>query len=145
MIRAASVVMTDDSKAAGSIAVTLVGRVVSGKGEGALFTRLDWARAAFVERLGIDPFPGTLNLMPEDMPAWRAMRATAGIRIVAPDQAFCDARAWRVRLAGSIDGAIVVPEVPGYPDDKIEIIAALGLRAALGLADGDTLALEVLS
>jgi CTP-dependent riboflavin kinase len=38
-----------------------------------------------------------------------------------------------------------MPEVAGYPDDKIEIIAAVGLRAALGLADGDALALEVLS
>ena len=135
----------DDSKTSRAGGVTLLGRVASGKGEGALFTRLDWARAAFVERLGIDPFPGTLNLVPEDAAAWSAVRATSGVRIVAPDQAFCDARGWRVRVAGRIDGAIIVPEVPSYPEHKIEIIAAVGLRAALGLADGDTLALEVLS
>jgi CTP-dependent riboflavin kinase len=145
MIRSASVVMTDDNKPARAGRVTVVGRVASGTGEGALFTRLDWARAAFVERLGIDPFPGTLNLVPEDGAAWAALRVTPGVRIAAPDQAFCDARAWRVRVAGGIAGAIVVPDVPGYPDDKIEIIAAVGLRAALGLRDGDTLALEVLS
>src|SRR6185503_4101153 len=99
MIRSASVVMMDDdSKASRAGRVTLRGRVASGKGEGALFTRLDWARAAFVERLGIDPFPGTLNLVTEDAAAWSAVRATSGIRIVAPDQAFCDARAWRVRI-----------------------------------------------
>ena len=50
-----------------------------------------------------------------------------------------------VTILLGIAGAIVVPDVPGYPDDKIEIIAAVGLRAALGLRDGDTLALEVLS
>jgi CTP-dependent riboflavin kinase len=110
-----------------------------------VFTRIDWARAAFVAQLGIDPFPGTLNLVPDGAAAWAAVRARPGIRIPAPDARFCDARAWRVRLAGGIDGAIVVPEVPGYPDDKIEIIAAVGLRAALDLVDGDMLAFEVLS
>jgi CTP-dependent riboflavin kinase len=145
MIRSASLVMADDGKAHRAGGVRLVGRVARGQGEGAMFTRLDWARAAFVARLGIDPFPGTLNLVPEDAAAWSAVRATPGILIPAPDAKFCNARAWRVRLAGRVDGAVVVPEVPGYPDDKIEIIAAVGLRAALGLADGDVLALEVLS
>jgi CTP-dependent riboflavin kinase len=125
--------------------VILKGRVASGQGEGAMFTRIDWARAAFVAQLGIDPFPGTLNLTPDDAAAWAGVRATPGIRIRAPDPKFCDAHAWPVRLAGRIEGAIVVPEVPGYPNDKIEIVAAVGLRAALGLADGDVLALEVLS
>jgi len=122
---------------------TLRGRVASGQGEGASFTAIPWARAAFVARLGIDPFPGTLNLVPEDAAAWAALRATPGIRIPAGAPGFCDARAWRVRVAGRHDAAIVVPEVPGYPDDKIELIAAVGLRVALGLIDGTLVALEV--
>ncbi|RME49670.1 MAG: DUF120 domain-containing protein, partial [Chloroflexi bacterium] len=42
--------------------VVLRGRVVTGQGEGARFTQLPWVRAQFVDRLGIDPHPGTLNL-----------------------------------------------------------------------------------
>ena len=120
------------------------GRVARGRGEGAAFTQIPWARAEFVARLGVDPFPGTLNLVPEDAAAWAALRTTPGILIPSPDPKFCDARAWRVRVAGRIDCAVVVPDVPGYPGDKIEIIAAVRVRDALGLADGDLVALEVL-
>jgi len=121
----------------------LSGHVVRGQGEGASFTGLTWARAAFIAQLGIDPYPGTLNLRPEDVAAWAALRAMPGTIIKAPDAKFCDARAWRVRVAGRIEAAIVVPEVPGYPDNKIEIIAAVSLRDALSLADGDRLELEL--
>jgi len=33
--------------------------------------------------------------------------------------------------------------VPGYPDAQIEVIAAVGLREALKLADGDTITLDL--
>ena len=129
---------------AGQPAIVVVhGRVARGQGEGASFTQLPWARAAFVARLGIDPFPGTLNLVPEDPAAWAAVRAGRGILIPSPERGVCDARAYKVRVAGRIEAAIVVPEVPGYPDDKIEIIAAVSLRAALGLADGGMIVVEV--
>ena len=39
------------------------GIIVSGRGEGAGFTQLDWVRRQFIEQLGIDPHPGTLNLI----------------------------------------------------------------------------------
>jgi CTP-dependent riboflavin kinase len=120
----------------------VTGRVASGQGEGAMFTRLPWARAAFVAQLGIDPFPGTLNLAPTDRAAWRLQRAQPGIVIEAPDPSWCNARAYEVRIAGRIAGAVVVPEIAGYPEDKIEIIAAVGLRAELGISDGDVVALE---
>jgi len=123
----------------------LRGRVAQGQGEGAAFTRLVWARAAFIDQLGIDPFPGTLNLKPEDAKAWAALRATSGSLIRSPNPSFCNARAWQVKIAGRIDGAVVVPEVPGYPKDKIEIIAAVSLRDALGLTDGDLVELSVLA
>jgi CTP-dependent riboflavin kinase len=120
----------------------VTGRVASGQGEGARFTQLAWARAAFVAELGIDPFPGTLNLAPDDRAAWRAQRTRPGIVIKAPDPSWCDARAYKVRVAGRIAGAVVVPEIAGYPEDKIEIIAAESLRGALGLRDGDLVAVE---
>ena len=120
----------------------LGGTVASGQGEGASFTLLPWARAAFVARLGIDPFPGTLNLSPDDRAAWAAIRAAPGIEIKSPEPAFCNARAYRVRIGGKIDAAIVVPEIAAYPEDKIEVIAPVGLRDALGLQDGDRVVLE---
>ena len=54
-----------------------------------------------------------------------------------------DARAYPVTVAGTIDGAIVVPEVEGYPPAQVEIIAPVGVREALGIEDGDPVEIEV--
>ena len=124
----------------------LTGKLVSGLGEGAGFTRTEWARRQFVELLGIDPYPGTLNLVVEDEDAfktWRAIRKQAGLIITPPDQGWCKGTCYPATVAGTIKGAVVVPEIADYPTDKIEIIAEVGLRRALGLADGDSVALDV--
>lgn len=124
------------------MAIEIEGRLATGIGQGKVFTRLDWARAQFLERLGIDPYPGTVNVIIEDpaqLAAWQRLAASSGVRIDNPnDGPFdCDARCYPVMIAGRIPGAIVLPEVKGYPAHQIEIIAAVGVRDALGIADGD--------
>ena len=47
-------------------AETLLGRLATGIGQGEHFTQLDWARAQFIDRLGIDPYPGTVNMIVDD-------------------------------------------------------------------------------
>lgn len=125
-------------------AETLFGRLATGMGQGEHFTRLDWARAQFIDRLGIDPYPGTVNMIvddPNSMPVWVRIKRTPGIRINNPGDGphDCDARCYPVSVAGSIEGAIVVPEVDNYPSTQIEIIADISVRAALGIKDGDPL------
>lgn len=127
---------------------SIVGKVSSGTNRGQHFTQLDWAREQFVEKLGIDPFPGTLNLFVEDPDSqvgWTALRGISGIRIDNPGDApdDCEARCYRVRIAGRVDGAIVLPEVKHYPQNKIEIIAPIGLRNELGITDGEDIVLEI--
>jgi CTP-dependent riboflavin kinase len=121
---------------------TIAGRLATGIGQGRHFTRLEWARRQFIQLLGIDPFPGTINLVLDDPAAlavWSKVRNGSGVRIDNPNDGphDCDARCYPVRIAGRIDGAIVLPEVAGYPPATIEIIAAIGVRDALGIADGD--------
>jgi CTP-dependent riboflavin kinase len=126
--------------------VSLSGRLVTGVGEAKGFTRLPWARDQFVAKLGIDPFPGTLNVVLEDgaeRAKWMLVKADAGIVIKPPNPKFCDARCYLLRVGGRVDGAAVVPAVPGYPDAQVEVIAAANLRAALGLSDGDTVVLDL--
>lgn len=128
--------------------LTLSGRVVAGSGQGTHFTQLTWARKAFVDKLGIDPFPGTLNLKmkdPEALRQWKDLKAKPGIAVAPPpDSEFCRARCYRVLLAGDVRAAIVYPEVPDYPEDQLELIAPFSLRERLELADGDRVELEVL-
>ena len=101
------------------------GKVSSGANKAQYFTQLDWARAQFIEKLDIDPFPGTLNLVLDDANskvAWSALRDTPGVRINKPDgnADHCEARCYRVRLAGRVDGAIVLPEVGSDLQNQIE-------------------------
>lgn len=125
----------DDSERA------VLGRVVTGVGQGAGFCELDWAKQAFMSLCGIDPFPGTLNIVIDGaagQAAWDAMKNRPGKRIRSDDPETCDALLFPVRISDSIPGAIVLPEVAGYAGDQIELIAAVSLREHLSLADGDT-------
>ena len=122
---------------------TLIGRLATGIGQGRHFTRLDWARSQFMDKLGIDPFPGTVNVVvddPDAMPVWVRLKRTPGIRIDNPNDGphDCDARCYPVSIEGRIDAAIVLPEVDGYPPAQVEMIAELAVREALGIEDGDT-------
>ncbi|MBW2498713.1 MAG: CTP-dependent riboflavin kinase [Deltaproteobacteria bacterium] len=139
--------MTDDSKLRRS-QDRITGRVASGRGEGQRFTQLDWAREQFRDRLGIDPSPGTLNLIvdeAESVEIWNRLKCTSGIRIDNPNDgpSDCNARCYPVSVEGKVDAAIVLPEVPGYAATKVEVIASVGIRSALGVEDGDRLSLEI--
>jgi CTP-dependent riboflavin kinase len=126
----------------------ILGRLATGRGRGSHFTRLEWARQQFLDKLGIDPFPGTINLIVENeesMKIWERLKATPGIRIENPNAGpdDCDARCYPVSINGQIEAAIVLPEVANYSPAKVEIIAADGVRAALDIHDGDSLGLEI--
>ena len=124
------------------------GIVASGIGRGQYFTQLDWARVQFVDRLGIDPYPGTLNVIledPADVAAWIGLRGTSGIRIDNPGNRphDCDARCYAITIDGVVDAAIVLPEVEDYPEAQIELIAPVCLREALGKSDGDQIVIGI--
>ena len=130
------------------MAERLAGRLATGIGRGKTFTQLDWARRQFSEKLGIDPFPGTLNVIvddPDSMPVWVRLKRTEGVRMENPNNGphDCDAKCWSVSIGGKIEGAIVFPLVENYPPAQIELIAEIGVREALGIEDGDTVALTV--
>jgi phosphoglycolate phosphatase len=119
--------------------ISFSGRVVTGRGEAAAFTQLDWVRDRLVEELGVEPYPGTVNLIVDrssDAEAWSAVRSRPGIRLDHPSGQFCGARCSPVRLDGWLPAGIVVPEVPGYPPSQVELISALPLRQTLAVTDG---------
>lgn len=126
----------------------LIGRLATGIGMGTSFTQLPWAKEQFVERVGVDPFPGTINVIiddPESMPVWVRLKQTDGIRMENPNDGpqDCDAKCWLVSINGKIDGAIVFPLVPDYPIAQVEVIAPVGVRDALGIEDGDAVTLTI--
>jgi len=123
----------------------LVGEACSGLGEGAGFTALDWVRSECLSKLGFDPYPGTftLRMSGEEWDEARHILAhDPGITIV-PAPGFCAAKCFRVVIGGRITGAVVFPEVSGYPADKFEVIAAVPVRQVLGVADGDRVSISL--
>lgn len=123
--------------------VELEGVVSSGLGAGMRLTQLDWVREQFRNKLGFMPYPGTFNLRVEGS-EWEGFRRTsdsnAGIAI-DPPAGFCAARCYRVRIGKRILGVVLVPEVEGYPGDKVEIVAPVSVRESLDLRDGDSVRL----
>ena len=102
-------------------------------------------RRQFLALAGIDPYPGTLNLVLDDAAQrqrWRDWCATPGLRMVA-EPAFCSARCYPVLFERRIPAAVVLPEIAGYPPDKLEIVAALPLRQHLSLPEGARVAVEL--
>ena len=126
-------------------AVTLAGHLCSGLGEGASFTSLYWVEHQLRDKLGFRPYPGTVNLSLAghdwDM-ARDAMLAAAGLAI-DPPPGFCAAKCFAVLIDDSIEGAAILPEVEGYPADKLEIVAPIAVRRELRLNDGDRVTLRL--
>ena len=122
------------------------GRLVRGLGQAADFTQIDWVRRQLIALAGIDPHPGTVNLALEDRGSqerWRNWRTLPGQAMAAADAAFCSARCYPVQIEGRIPAAVVLPEVAGYPEDKVELVAALQLREHLSLGEGALVRVEL--
>ena len=130
--------------------VILRGPLLDGLGEGQRFMAIDWVRQRFRALLGIDPHPGTVNVRLEgeaQRAALARLRSGPGI-LIPPEPGFCAATAYHATILGpagraGLPAALVIPHVPGYPQDQIELVAAVHVRAALGLQTGDVLTVTV--
>ncbi len=124
-----------------------MGRVASGIGKGSTFTSLDWAREQFIEKLGIKPFPGTLNVIIENQNStkvWQTLLNQSPYTANAPDSKYCDALCQPVIVNARLSAAIVSPLVDGYPDNQLELIAPVSLRETLNLHDDDLVKIELI-
>jgi len=116
--------------------ISLRGRVFSGGGTGSFFVNLPWAKKQFKDKLGFNSYPGTLNLrlsLGTDVKELR--NATKGIKIKSPE-GFHEGWCFKALIMEKLWGAVVVPDVPRYPHDLLEILAPVNLRETLGLKDG---------
>ncbi|MGB8380562.1 MAG: DUF120 domain-containing protein [Dermatophilaceae bacterium] len=121
--------------------------VASGRRSAAGFVSVPWVSEQLRRLLGCDPFPGTLNVQlrdPHSLAAWRRHRSGGdGLALPAADPGFCDSSYFPVLLNGTVRCGIVLPHVPGYPHDVVELVAGVSLRDRLGLNDGDVVSIEL--
>lgn len=127
--------------------ICIEGKVISGVGEGKYYVSLEGYRKQFIEKLGFDPYPGTLNLKipKEQMYFRRLLDEEEGILIEGfrtEDRTFGDVKAFKCKIDG-IEGAVVIPQRTHYSKDILEVISPVYLREKLGLKDGDKVVVEV--
>ncbi len=119
------------------------GTVFSGKGEGKKFITLPWVKEQIEAKLGFSPFPGTLNLrLTQESTQRKGQLKTAETADITPQAGYCRGLLIKAQIS-NMDGAIVLPQIPDYPQDVLEVIAAVCLREKLKLADGDGVAVCV--
>jgi riboflavin kinase len=126
---------------------SLHGSVISGLGEGRYYMSLEPYVRQFVQVLGFEPFPGTLNIRiePSGLAARKRLDQLEWIGIdgfTADGRTFGSARCLPCRI-GMTPCGIIIPGRSHYPDDVLEIIAPVSLREAYHLADTDEVNVEV--
>jgi CTP-dependent riboflavin kinase len=71
------------------------------------------------------------------------LRAREAERIVAGEPGFCDAIIFRGMINQKYECGVIIPLVPSYPENILEIVAPVRLKDALNIDDGDTVELEL--
>lgn len=115
--------------------VILKGKVFSGNKKGKQFVNLPWVKRQLNEKLGFNPYLGTLNLRLANETDVHGLRRADGITI-KPEKGYFNGKYFKALVMGKVEGAVVLPDVPEYPADLLEILAPVNLRKTLGLKDG---------
>jgi len=132
--------------------VELAGVVTSGMGEGRHYITLSGYMEQFREKLGYEPFPGTLNLdLTEESVRSRArMDALDPITIDGWESdertygpAYCYPATLDVGDQPYETAHVIAPERTHHGDDHLEVIAPDELRDVLGLSDGTEVTIAV--
>jgi len=127
--------------------IVIKGSIFTGIGEGRYYVSLDGYRKQFIEKLGFDPYPGTLNLKlsKDQLPLKLELDKKEGITIngfKSESRTFGAVKAFKCKIR-NLEGAVVLPERTHY-SNVIEIIAPVSLRKELGLKDGDIVEVEIM-
>jgi riboflavin kinase len=131
--------------------IILEGTVFEGLGEGAYYISLEPYRKQFIEKLGFDPYPGTLNLKlttEYDIKARSELEAYPAIEIEGfknENRTFGLVKCYPVILENKVKGALISALRSHYDASVIEIIAPVCLRKYLKLKDGHKVKVEVLT
>jgi riboflavin kinase len=117
--------------------IRFYGTAFSGQGRGKIFVEMPWVMRQLKEITGFTPYPGTLNIHLTPVSTSQRTQLTPEVgMLVKPEDNYLPGYLYKAKI-GEVDCYAVLPDVPGYPKDVLEIIAADNLRSRLNLKDGD--------
>ena len=131
--------------------ITLEGTVFSGLGEGAYYISKEPYRKQFIEKLGFDPYPGTLNLRlttEYDIKTRNELESYPAVEIEgfkSEDRTFGPVKCYPVVVENKIKGALISALRSHYDASVLEIIAPVQIRKYLELKDGHKVKVEVMT
>ncbi|TFH22743.1 DUF120 domain-containing protein [Candidatus Bathyarchaeota archaeon] len=129
--------------------VTLEGIVFTGLGEGVYYIGKDYYRIQIVEKLGFEPYPGTLNLKLSsdyDIKTRMELDVYPSVEVKGfqnEDRSFGLVKCYPVMIGNEVKGALVTALRSHYDASVLEIIAPVCLRKTLCLKDGHKVKVEV--
>jgi len=131
--------------------ITLEGTVVSGLGEGAYYIAKEQYKKQFIDKLGFEPYPGTLNIKLRtdyDVKARSELEAYPAVEVEGfknEDRTFGSVKCYPAIIENTVKGAIITALRSHYDTSIVEIIAPVFLRKHLRLKDGHKVKVEVLN
>lgn len=129
--------------------VTLEGVLFSGLGEGAYYITKEGYRKQFIEKLGFDPYPGTLNLKlttDYDVKTLAELTKYPAIELEGfknETRSFGPVKCYPVIINNKVKGAVVFAMRTHYDASVVEIVAPAFLRGNLKLKDGNKVKIEI--
>jgi riboflavin kinase len=129
--------------------VTLEGTVFTGLGEGAYYISKEVYRKQFLEKLGFDPYPGTLNLKlttDYDRKTRTELETYPAVEIEGfrnEDRTFGLVKCYPATIDNKVKGALISALRSHYDVSVLEVIAPVCLRKKLNLKDGHKVKVEV--
>ncbi|MCS7112043.1 MAG: CTP-dependent riboflavin kinase [Ignisphaera sp.] len=123
--------------------IYLKGKVFSGIGEGRIYVGL--YKDLIKSVLGIEPYPGTLNIALDNAyiaVAARLFKSEPHFIIKPPAPSLARGLVWKAYI-GDVECFIVRPSVTIYSYDVIEIISDKMLREHLGLNDNSIVEIRI--
>lgn len=131
--------------------ITLEGIVFTGLGEGAYYISKETYRKQFIEKLGFDPYPGTLNIKlatDYDFKTRSELEAYPAIEVEGfknENRTFGSVKCYPAIIENKVKGALVSALRTHYDASVVELIAPVYLRKHLNLKDGHKVKVEVLT
>ena len=123
--------------------IILSGTVFSGEGRGKKFVELPWFMRQVEEKLGFSPYLGTLNIRLSVKEAKkRILIENAEDLVVEPQTGYYSGLLFKATI-DALECGVVIPLMPNYPSDVLEVIAPVYLRGQLKLIDGSLVTVSV--
>lgn len=130
--------------------ITLEGILFSGLGEGAYYVNKEGYRKQFLEKLGFDPYPGTLNIKLTTDYDNKVLSELETYPAVVIDgfqdesRTFGPVKCYPAVINNRVKGAAIYAMRSHYGSSVLEIVSSVYIRNALKLKDGNKVKVEIL-